>query len=819
MNRVILSGAVIVAILLPRLLLAQASTEPATQPSVTVTTQPSATTQPAEAATQPSATTQPLAATQPSGSVVQLSASTQPVTRPGMVQIKLNFKDAPVESVLDYLSESAGFIVVREAGQVPGRITLLSKQPVTADEAVTLLNSALKVNNFTAIQMGRILKVTTLDKAKKENIPVHFGADPALIELSDQLITQIIPVKTVDAVKLKTDLTSLVDPSADFSSNAMSNTLIITDTSANIHRLVEIVASMDKKDATENGIRVKQLKYADATAAAKLINDMFNPQSSANQQQGGAMNNPFSFLRAMRGGGGPGGPGGGGGGFPGLPGGTGSQDQADKGQLGKVLASADTRTNTVVFSGPADTLKVIDEVLTQLDSNPVEDQAFFLYSVKNGQATDMSITLNALFGANTGSTNRSSNTVSGRSTSSGNTFGVGSSSSFGGSSSNRSSGGSTTGAPTAGNRTTPGQSQTGVGGLSSAATTTAAALLGQVYVVADADTNSLLVATASKYQDRVKDIIKELDRPVPQVLIKALIAEVTHDKSVDFGLDFSVLNIRPSGNGSSLTSDLGNAAANTANGGMAVAVAENTLKATLHALAVDNKLDVLSRPYILTSDNQEAIISVGYEVPIITESRLDTNNNTINTIQYTNIGIILDVTPHINPEGLVVMDVAPQISSQYGQGVEIQPGVNSPEFEIRSASARVAIDDGQTIVIGGLMQDQKTQTVNKIPLLGDIPLLGALFSRNNSDKQKTELLIFMTPHVAKLPAKLHGMSQDEVNGLKLTPNAVEPGTFQEHIRGMERGGSTTQPTTRLIIPTTGPSGNSSTFEPTLPGGH
>ena len=263
--------------------------------------------------------------------------------------------------------------------------------------------------------------------------------------------------------------------------------------------------------------------------------------------------------------------------------------------------------------------------------------------------------------------------------------------------------------------------------------------------------------------------------------------------------------------------NLGLAAARATSGGMAVQVLENNLGATFHALAVDGKLDVLSRPYMLTSDNQEAVISVGQEVPFITESRLDTNDNTINTIQYQNIGIILDVTPHINPEGLVVMDIYPQISSLTGQTVPIQSGVNAPVFRDRYATARVAINDGQTIVIGGLMQDQKTQTVNKIPLLGDIPVIGPIFQNNSTDKQKTELLIFMTPHVAKLPDKLHAMSQDEVNGLKLTPNAVDPGVFQEHMRSMERGGPSTQPA--LVVPQPTTRSSDTSLEPALPGNH
>src|SRR5207248_1462879 len=160
-----------------------------------------------------------------------------------------------------------------------------------------------------------------------------------------------------------------------------------------------------------------------------------------------------------------------------------------------------------------------------------------------------------------------------------------------------------------------------------------------------------------------------------------------------------------------------------------------------------------------------------------------------------------NVTPHINPDGLVIMDVNPIISALSGQTVPITAGTGAPIINERSAYSRVGILDGQTIVIGGLMEDKKTQTVSKIPILGDIPGLGLLFQRNQYGKTKTELLIFLTPHVASKPEQLKGMSKDETNGTKLTPNAVAPGAFQEQMRGMQRGG-TTEPSTTQPAPTT-----------------
>ncbi len=785
-----------------------------------------------------------------SGAVPQPSASSSlqaaQVGHPSTTQISFDFENASVDAVLQHLSDVAGFIVLKDTGIGPisGRVSVMSKQPVSPDEAVELLNTVLKNSGYTVIRMGRILKIVAFDKAKKSDLPVFFGSDPAQIEPTDDLVTWIIPVRSVDAVKLKTDLEPLIGTDADVSSNAGSNTIIMTDTKANIRRVVQIISNLDKRDATQNTIRVKQLKYADATAAAKLINDIFNPTTSGNQQQGQAFG-PGAFFRAFGGGGGRGGGGfgGGGGGFGGgggggpFGGGGGGGQQAgaqDQGNTGKVIASADSRTNSVVVTGPDDTLAVIDTVLTQLDSNPASEASFFIYHVRNGQAADMATTLNALFSesGSTGTTsstsanarsgitstgNRNSSGFGGSGGTSGGSLGSGLGSSSSSISRSFNAGGGTGGGG-GGNRGGFGGGFGGGNNSSSATDSALADLQGQVNVVADIDTNSLLVACAAKYQDQVKAVIDELDRPVQQVLIKALIASVTHDNSDDLGLDFSVLNLRPSGNGQSLVSNLGNAAANTANGGLAFSVLEKNLSATFHALATQGKMDVLSRPYILASDNQESIITVGQEVPFITDSRTDSLGNIINTIQYQSVGIILDVTPHINPDGLVIMDVSPQISSQSDQSVVIQAGVNAPVFNNTSASSRVGIRDGDTIVIGGLMQDQLTQTITKIPILGDIPYVGSiLFGQNSVSKTKQELLIFLTPHVAPVAGRLQAMSRDEMRGVKLVPNAVEPGTFQQHLEGLRLGGSTTAPSLQDVSQPSGPADTS--LEPSLPGDH
>ncbi|HTL29608.1 MAG TPA: type II secretion system secretin GspD [Tepidisphaeraceae bacterium] len=746
-------------------------------------------------------TTQPTAA-QAAGS----QPTTAPSTRSGNTvhgvtsqpggKLLINFQDANINTVLDELSTVAGFIIVKQV-KPEGRVTIQSKQPISADDAISLLNTVLKENKpaYAAIQQDRILKIVLRDDARHQNIPVRIGADPNKIAETDELITQVIPVKTVDAVQLKQDLASFVGD-VEFTANASSNALVITDTSANIKRLVKIVAALDSNLAGSTDVKVIHLQYATASGAAKLVNDLFGDQNRGRSQD---QNQPrFGFF--------------GGGGFPGSFGdrGSSSRDRNQNNQNGRqaihVQASADDRTNTVVVTGPPETVEIIEKVVKELDSDPSSDETVFIFRLKNADALNVESVVNNLFGNSTGSRssagssrgsaiNPNRSTLSGSgSRSSGGGLGLGSSS--GRSSGFGSSGGSGSSSGFGSSRfgSTGGFGGFFGGGLSSNSQQTAAALAGQVTIIADPDTNSMLVRTSPKNYDRVKEILAELDRPVAQVLIKVLIAEVTHDNTSDLGAEFSILNLRASGNGQQGGT---NFLIPKQGQGAVVQILETDFTATLRALETQGKLDVLSRPYILASDNQLATITVGQEVPRVSRSQITDNGQTLNTIEYDDIGILLDVVPHINPDGLVILDVAPEISAITDSSIQVSEGVNSPVFNKRSAQSRVGVANGQTVVIGGLMEDRKTQNVNKVPLLGDIPLIGTLFRHKIDSKTKTELLIFLTPHVAADPDMLKGMSQDELNGTKLVPNAAEPGSFQDHMRGMQRG-STTKP----LAPTT-----------------
>jgi type II secretion system protein D len=883
-----------------------------------------------------------------------VTTTTQPTTGPTTgpaARLSLNFKDAPLDTVLDYLSQQAGFAVIKD-GPVEGRVTIQSKQPVSAEEAVTLVNAALKVNGFTMIrEEQRLLRVVAREKAKKGNVPVRFGNKPDEIAATDELITQVIPLANVSATKLKDDLKPLIAPDADVASNDASNTLVVTDTSSNIRRLVRIINAMDQQDGAALEIRTIPLKYANAAQAVKLIETFFKnaggggPQLTPQQQQmmmqqgqpvppprpGGdrrgqtvvaasddrtntlivqassgtlktvedlvkrldsnpvpasemksfplkfaqaeatskLINNlykapksdtsdyPFFYRRFSDESSGStkgpqvnaqfdertntlivtapvdvmkaidetvkmldaspmtsadlrvfqlkyadawtvskliedvfkpkddSGPR-----FPFYIFSDGPSPERKGGA--KVNVTSDDRTNSLIVSAPTELLAVIEGMVQKLDANPATEDTMFIYHLRNGQAQNLEYVLNVLFGnvsapnqnnAQDGQIQATNADGSQRRRSINND----------GNGSDR-TGGSTSftgGRNNAANRRNA-RGQNGMPRLAPGMAKAVNELTGKVFVVAEPDTNALLVTTASKYKKQVQAIIDDLDRPVPQVLIKVLVAEVKHDNSADLGVDFSILNRRENGRGQTIGQTFG--APGT---GLVVSILEQNLTATLHALAEEDKLDVLSRPYILASDNQLANILIGQSVPFVNDTRITDTGQQINNIVYRDIGLSLNVTPHINPDGVVIMDVVPELSQLTSQTVPISSTTFAPVIAKRSAESRIGVKDGQTIVIGGLMEDRKTTAIDKVPLLGDIPLLGLIFSRQQVTKTKTELLIFLTPHVAQRPETLEPMSEDETRGTKLTPKAVAPGTFQEHMDGLQRGRS---PATRPAEP-------------------
>ncbi len=361
--------------------------------------------------------------------------------------------------------------------------------------------------------------------------------------------------------------------------------------------------------------------------------------------------------------------------------------------------------------------------------------------------------------------------------------------------------------PTQAQRATPTQAQRAVptqaqvnrpaGGVGGAGMSAAAGgrqyinstMVGDAMITSDTETRRLIVVTDEATNENIKTIIASLDRPKPQVLINVVFLQVTHGDDLDFGVEASYtgnLHIGdrpyPTGTANTKFGIAQDRTDPTSLGAFYRILGQHGIDATITALAAKNKTEILSRPSILTRSSQQATIMVGQSVPIITNSRVsDQTNNTINTVQYQDIGIILRVTPFITQEGLVEMIVSPEISSLSATTVPISNTVNSPAIDKRAADTVVVTKTDQTVVIGGLISNQLTDRESKVPILGDIPLLGAAFKRKAKNAEKTELLIFLTPHVVRTPDDLSATSTQERQQLELAPQVFQKEQMEKYI--------------------------------------
>jgi general secretion pathway protein D len=289
----------------------------------------------------------------------------------GTNELRLNFRGVPLNMVLNYLSDAAGFIIVMDT-QVSGRVDVWSDQPVTKDEAVDLLNSVLNKNGYAAIRNGRTLTIMSKTDAKTRDIPVKIGNDPNLIPNNDEMVTQIIPVRYVDAKQLTTDISPFVSAQATIVANEAGNSIVVTDTQANIRHLVEIIEAIDNGAQGETEIRVFPLKYANPTDVATELGQVFqNNSTGAGQTQA-----PIRF-----GGGGPGG-------FfarmAAAQAAAGNNQNSAVQKNSQVVAVADARTQSVIVSASKDLMDQISEMMEQLDVPSQRDQGVYVFQMKNG---------------------------------------------------------------------------------------------------------------------------------------------------------------------------------------------------------------------------------------------------------------------------------------------------------------------------------------------------------------------------------------------------------------------------------------------------
>ena len=324
------------------------------------------------------------------------------------------------------------------------------------------------------------------------------------------------------------------------------------------------------------------------------------------------------------------------------------------------------------------------------------------------------------------------------------------------------------------------------GGAAGRARTTrqypSAGAIGDAVVSVDPETRRIIVITDEETSDYVSQVITNLDRPRPQVLINVVFLEVTYRNGSDIGVEGS-FHKNLNGPTANIVQQFRGLPGITSGEGIFNVIASD-YTVTLRAIAEAGKLEILSRPSVLARNNQQATIIVGQQVPLITNVRYDTFGNQINAITYQDVGIILRVTPFITSANTIEMIVSPEISNLSDQTVQVATGTNTvgaPVINRRSADTVVVAPDGKTVVIGGLMQNNKTETTSKIPLLGDLPLMGALFRRTVKADTKTELMIFLTPRIVSTETQIATLTRDQQSMLQRAFSEQELNKFLEGV--------------------------------------
>ncbi len=316
--------------------------------------------------------------------------------------LRLHFRGAPLESVLEYFAQAAGFTIALEA-KLHGTVDVWSDQPLSTSEGLNLLNSVLIRNDLAAIRNGQILTIINRDEAKVREIPVRLGADPQYIPRTDEIVTQIIPARNIEAGQLAKSLAPLVAPRTTMTANESANALVITDTQTNIRHLAELIKAMEGGAAGVTIIKVFRLQNADAQEMADLISNMFPSSDRSGENQSPAQFEPPPF--------GPGGPPPG---LPDMPAANGNGDGANQRsrKATPVTAIADPRTSSVIVSAADNMMNQVAGIVTSLDASPARKKRLAVYELKNASAQQVSTVLQTIFQKSANSNNRSASTQS-----------------------------------------------------------------------------------------------------------------------------------------------------------------------------------------------------------------------------------------------------------------------------------------------------------------------------------------------------------------------------------------------------------------------
>ncbi len=574
-----------------------------------------------------------------------------------------------------------------------------------------------------------------------------------------------------------------------------TNSVIVVGSAENLKRVEEVVRKLDDELDPHTETRVYSVKFADAQRLAQLVSEALlskegNTQNP-NQPQPGAFFNPFE-RRAQ-----------------------GTPSQTSFG-AGRTRIVADQRTNTLIITADEDTMQVVERLLMDLDK-PVEyETTTFVIPLKNVNADDMAYVLSQAFGSDVGGNNGVNPFFGGF-------FGGGqqgnesrrdrrirrrlnndnqqSSSAGGGPAFASAATGfrpndprSALVADASGRPRLPegaeelaqfffdpfgrnrGNAQQPETGRNAAGRyVNLLQLRGNVLVTPERNTNSLIITTSPENAEAVKDLVAQLDVETKQVLMEAIVAEVALDSSTKFGIDYLFRDARNKIEGVfPVLPSTGNLGADALASGLRYTILRGNLQAVVTAIGRDERVRILSTPRIFTSNNQEAEIEITDSIPYLQGTTIGFGGQTQTNVDFISVGLILNVTPRITADGMVTVDVY-QEDSNLIDFRNVGNNAVAPLTTQRVTDTSVTLKDGDTLVLSGLQKTSRTTAVNKIPILGDIPLIGQLFRSTARQNRRTELVVFLTPRVVNNADEARRIGGQELDRLQKRIPEAKPG--------------------------------------------
>ncbi|MBK7719092.1 MAG: type II secretion system secretin GspD [Simplicispira sp.] len=676
--------------------------------------------------------------------------------RPGE-PVTLNFANADIEAVARTMATITGRNVVVDP-RVKGQLNLVTERAVTPAAAFEQFLAALRLQGYTVVETSGLYKVVPEAEGKLQgsSVRVWQGGAPATAG-GGQIVTQIFKLNFENAANLVPVLRPLISPNNTINVNPGNNSLVITDYADNLARLGRIVAAMDMSNASD--VEVIPLKNAIATDLAPLVARLIEGgTSSATAATPGA-----------------------------------SPGQADNSF--KTTLLADPQSNSLILraANPA-RLAQVRSLVQKLDQAPAPGSSaangnIHVVYLKNADATKLATTLRAAMAAGGGS-GASASASSSTGAPTGNISGL----------STATAGTNTASASNSGMASASGGGLGTGGGSLGGASSTAPSTGGQIQ--ADPATNSLIITAPEPQYRQLRTVIDQLDGRRAQVLVESLIVEVTASKLAEFGIQWQgILGKQGDGTIGVIGTNSAQSGANIVNITGALASGSSTAAATalgtlgkglnlalapringqyyLGALAnfLQNSGDanVLSTPNLMTLDNEEARIIIGNNVPFVTGSyAASAGTSTVNpftTVERKDVGLMLRVRPQINENGTVKMAIYQEVSKIEASTLK---DPNGPTTSKRAIESNVVVDDGNIIVIGGLLEDSYSSGEDKVPLFGDIPVVGNLFRSESRSRSKTNLMVFLRPIVVRDNATSNALMMDRYEAIRALQQVSQP---------------------------------------------